>query len=324
MSTQSEVEGMLIIRGNFSGGHMGHSFHTLDVFTKTRFSGNPLAVVLDADDLDETSMQAIAMEFNLSETVFVMGPENPAHTAKLRIFTPARELPFAGHPTIGTAVLLAELKYASDTEQEAIIVLEEAVGAVRVGVVLKPGEAAYAEFDLPSPPKALEGPGDRDAVARAIGLSGSDIGFDNHKPTNFSAGVPYGFVPVRDMSVLARAVPMTALWKGARFGEPAHSGVYVYTSETSNPDHGFRARMFAPEFGITEDPATGSAAAAFAGVVEKFEALGTGRHVLPIEQGYEMGRPSLITLEVEFDAGRLENARIGGQALRVSEGTLQA
>lgn len=303
---------------------MGLKFHTLDVFTETPFAGNPLAVVLDADAADPAEMQAIAAEFNLSETVFVLAPENPAHTAKVRIFTPARELPFAGHPTIGAAILLAGLKYGIKTEHEAIVVLEEGVGPVRVGVVIRPGEAAYAEFDLPKMPQEMDPPEDREAVARAIGLIGSDIGFDNHRPTNFSAGVPYALVPVRDGDVLARSTPVGGLWKGAGFGSPDHPNAFVYTRQTGNPDSAFRARMFAPEMGIVEDAATGSAVAALAGALEKFESLAAGRHILPIEQGVEMGRPSLITLEVEFEAGQLVTARIGGRALRVTEGELVA
>ncbi|NJO22442.1 MAG: PhzF family phenazine biosynthesis protein [Sphingomonadales bacterium] len=127
------------------------SFHTLDVFTTTRFGGNPLAVVLDADALDTAMMQTVAREFNLSETVFVMKPDNPAHSARVRIFTPAAEIPFAGHPTVGTAALLAELRNpAVSGEQDAIIVLEEKIGAVRVGVKLRSGSAALAEFDAPA------------------------------------------------------------------------------------------------------------------------------------------------------------------------------
>ncbi|VAW15737.1 Phenazine biosynthesis protein PhzF like [hydrothermal vent metagenome] len=303
---------------------MGLTFHTLDVFTQNRYAGNPLAVVLDADALMPEQMQAIAAEFNLSETVFVMAPENPAHSARLKIFTPTHELPFAGHPTVGTAILLAGLKHGETAAHEALLVLEEGVGPVRVGVVIRPGEAAYAEFDLPKMPRELDPPGDREAVARAIGLIGSDIGFDNHRPTNFSAGVPFAMVPVRDGEVLARSTPVAGLWKGAGFASPNHPNAFVYTRQTGNPDHAFRARMFAPEMGIFEDPATGGAVAALAGALEKFESLATGRHILPVEQGVEMGRPSLITLEVEVEAGQLKTARIGGHAVRVTQGNLVA
>ena len=301
---------------------MAYKFHTLDVFTKTAFSGNPLAVVQDADDLDDAQMQTIAREFNLSETVFVKRASNPAHTAGLRIFTPHHELPFAGHPTVGTAILLAELKYGTADEHEAIVVLEEGIGQVRVGVVIVPGEATYAEFDLPQLPKELGPPGDREGVARALGLSGSDIGFDNHRPTNFSAGVPFGVFPVRDRAALSRVLPMQGLWKSAKAGEPPHSGAFIYTRGEGGEGPDFSARMFAPGLGFNEDPATGGAVAAFAGALEKFEALGEGSHVFSIEQGADMGRPSEITLEMEFSGGKLDNARIGGNAVQISTGEL--
>lgn len=299
---------------------MTRPFDTLDVFTSEAYAGNPLAVVHEAEGLSDAEMQAIATEFNLSETVFVLPPDNPAHRAKIRIFTPARELPFAGHPTVGTAILLAEQKVGTDAEHELIVTLEEGIGLVRVGVVIRPGEATYAEFDLPKLPEEMPAPRDREAVASAVGLIGSDIGFDNHKPTNFDAGVPYGFVPVRDRATLARAEPSQALWKAAGFGQPPASGAFVYTRPEAGADTVFTARMFAPLMGIAEDPATGSAVAAFAGVVEKFESLATGRHVLMIEQGVDMGRRSKIALEVEFAGGELKTARIGGRAVRIASG----
>lgn len=301
---------------------MGLTFHTLDVFTHRAYCGNPLGVVLDAEELDKTAMQLIAAEFNLSETVFVTAPKNPSFTAAMKIFTPACELPFAGHPTIGTAILLAELKYGVEEEREAIILLEQGVGPVRVGVIIRPGETAYAEFDLPKMPRELDPPADRDAVARAIGLNGSDIGFDNHRPTNFSAGVPFALVPVRDPDALARATPIVALWTGAEFGASGHRSVFVYTRHRDTDNYAFEARMFAPKSGILEDAATGSAVAALAGALEKFESLATGLHVVPVQQGAQMGRPSRITLEVGVEAGRLKTARIGGRALRMTQGTL--
>lgn len=294
------------------------SFHTLDVFTDKALAGNPLGVVHGADALDGTTMQAVARELNLSETVFVLKPTNPTHNARIRIFTPLRELPFAGHPTVGTAVLLAELKFGREAEREAIVVLEEEIGPVRCGVKILPNEATYAEFDVPRLAAEVGKAAAREKLGVALGLLPSDIGFDNHKPTVFSAGVEFTFVPVRDRDALHRARPIAATWRDT-FGT---HGVYIYTRLPESSDHAFRARMFDPSAGIPEDPATGSAAAAFAGVVARFEGLSDGRHVLPIEQGIEMGRPSLVTLEVEFAAGRLTTARIGGRAVSVSEGTL--
>lgn len=294
------------------------AFNTLDVFTDRALTGNPLAIVHGADKLDGAAMQAIAAEFNLSETVFVMKPLNPAHTAKIRIFTPAHELPFAGHPTVGTAVHLAEAKFGRTVAREAIVVLEEEVGILRCGVKILPGEASYAEFDVPRLAQEASKAVPKERIAAALGLVPSDVGFDNHRPTLFNAGVEFAFVPVRDRDALHRSRPVSATWRDT-FGT---SGCYVYTRLPDESQHAFRARMFAPSSGIREDPATGSAAAAFAGVVARFEGLADGRHILPIEQGIEMGRPSLVTLEVEIGAGRLSGARIGGRAVSVSEGHL--
>ena len=150
-------------------------FHTLDVFTDRRFAGNPLAVVHGADGLDTAAMQTIAREFNLSESVFVMKPDNPAHSAKIRIFTPAMELPFAGHPTVGTAVLLAELRVGGEArDMDSLVVLEEKIGVVRVGVKLRKNEAAFAEFDAPKLPENSGPAPDVQLLAPAVGLEPSE------------------------------------------------------------------------------------------------------------------------------------------------------
>jgi PhzF family phenazine biosynthesis protein len=150
---------------------MALPLHTLDVFTDRRFTGNPLAVVLEADDLSTEQMQAVGRELNLSETVFVLKPQNPAHSARVRIFTPERELPFAGHPTIGTAILLAQLRTTPvNGEQDAIIVLEQSIGTVRIGVRLRADQPPFAEFDAPKLPVAAATPPARDRIADALGL----------------------------------------------------------------------------------------------------------------------------------------------------------
>lgn len=290
-------------------------FVTYDVFTTTPFAGNPLAVVFDADGLDAARMQTIAREFNLSETTFVRTAKDPRHAAEVRIFTPAQELPFAGHPTIGTAIALAEARHGGASD--VLLVLEEKVDLVRCGVKLTSGAAPFAEFDLPKLPQEL-GPGaSDDAAAAALGLAAGDIGFDRHIPALYSAGVPYAFVPVRDLDALARAKPSTA------FGDAlGASGVFVYTRAPNDAPHAFQARMFAPELGIVEDPATGSAVAAFAGVAARFETTAEGWTQMPVLQGVEMGRPSLIGLEFELSAGAVTAARLSGHAVRVSEGTI--
>src|SRR5438105_2220807 len=168
-------------------------FTTLDVFTTRRFAGNPLAVVLDADGLDTAAMQALACEFNYPETVFVLPPLHPAHRARLRIFTPARELPFAGHPTVGTAVLLARVDGGSGTRD---IVLEEDVGIVPCTVELVGDRGGRARFGLPQLPAPAGDPPDDAATAAALGLAPSDIGFGALRLSCWSAGNPFVFVPI--------------------------------------------------------------------------------------------------------------------------------
>lgn len=298
------------------------SFATLDVFTDKRFTGNPLAVVRGADDLSTEQMQAIAREFNLSETVFVMTPERPAHSARVRIFTPANELPFAGHPTIGTAVHLASLK-VQDTGggQEAIVALEQKIGIVRVGVRFKGDRPPYAEFDAPKLPQEIGEAPSVERVADALDLLPSEIGFQNHKPTRFEAGVPYTFVPVSTKKVIARARINHQAWSAA-FGSRGHNACYIYSRDTVLSASSFHARMFAPGSGIVEDPATGSAAAAFAAVIMRFDKPLDGWHRRTIEQGYEMGRPSEIVLSIEVVSRQLETVRIGGHAVQVTEGSI--
>ncbi|WP_245294027.1 PhzF family phenazine biosynthesis protein [Methylobrevis pamukkalensis] len=294
----------------------------LDVFTDRPLTGNPLAVVLDSEGLDSDAMQAIAREFNLSETVFVAPPEQPAHTAKIRIFTPTRELPFAGHPTIGSAVALAEVRFGKvDGPQDAVIVLEEGIGSVRCAVELSPDRASRAVFDVPKLPEAIPFNVPKDVIAAAIGLEPSEIGFENHLPSAYTAGVPFVFVPVRDLGVMRR-VSIDNKKLLFAFAPVGIGSTYVYTRETEHMASSFHARMMSASLGTREDPATGSAAAAFAGVVVRFDGVTDGQHPLVIEQGYEMGRPSRIDLELQIEGGRLTGARIAGEAVLISEGRL--
>jgi trans-2,3-dihydro-3-hydroxyanthranilate isomerase len=300
------------------------AYHVLDVFTERRFGGNPLAVVTDADGLDAARMQEIAREFNLSETVFVLSPQNAAHTARVRIFTPAAEIPFAGHPTVGTGALLAELRTPEPGRPgDALIVLEERVGIVRVGVRLRPGSAPYAEFDAPKLPADAGVPPAADRLAAALGLIPAEIGFENHRPTRYGAGLAFAFVPVASLEAIAKARVAAGHWDAALAGQSV-TGAFLYCRQTVHTTSSFHARMFAPDFGVAEDPATGSAAAAFAGAVHRFDALPDGVHRRIVEQGYEMGRPSAIALTMEIALGKLAGVRIGGHAVRVAEGRIEA
>ena len=297
-------------------------FHTLDVLTETRFGGNPLAVVLDAGALTPEQMQTIARELNLSETVFVLPAENPAHSARMRIFTPLKEIPFAGHPTVGTATLLAELRlHSAGVEQDALVVLEQTCGTLRVGVRVRPGHAPFAEFDAPRLPAEAGVLPPIDKLAAAVSLIPSEIGFENHKPVCFAAGNAFAFIPVATLDGMARAHVEPGPW-AETLREQGLVGAYLYTRQCEHQASAFHARLFAPDFGIPEDPATGSAAVCLAGVVQHFDRLPDGDYKRIIEQGFEMQRPSLINLSMAIQGGKLSNVRIGGHSVRVSEGTL--
>jgi trans-2,3-dihydro-3-hydroxyanthranilate isomerase len=298
---------------------MPRRFVTLDVFTREPLAGNPLAVVLDAEGLDDERMQRIAREFNLSETVFLLPPEDARHRARLRIFTPGRELPFAGHPTVGTAVLLALRD--NNGASAAAFGLEETIGVVACAAEVQGERQGYARFRVPRLPDIWGEGREAAEAAWALSLDPTDIGFDRHRPSRHSGGVPYDLVPVRSLDAVARAKPNGEAFAKV-FGDGSHPTAYVYTRETVRAEHHFHARMFAPSFGMAEDPATGSAVAALVGALMQFEPMGEGEHSFTIEQGYEMGRPSQIALQIVIQSGALVSAEIGGGAVVVSEGEL--
>lgn len=300
------------------------AYAILDVFTETAFQGNPLAVVLDGEGLSDEAMLKIAAEFNLSETVFVLPPQRAESTAAIRIFTPGAELPFAGHPTVGAAVLLAkrqmgEVKLPSDVA----IALDEKIGLVRAGVVVKPDRSGHATFTLPQKPVQVAPAVSRVHIAQALGLDEEDIGFDKHRPAVYSAGVPFTLVPVRNLKTIQQIKVDMQAWHKA-FATNGRDNAFIYTREGESGEAAYHARMFWPQAGIVEDPATGSAVAALAGAIMDFEKLAEGSHCFLIEQGYEMGRASEIMLEIDVEDGAFFAARIGGSAVIVAEGTLYA
>ena len=301
----------------------GRRYFILDVFSDTALCGNPLAVVLDGDGLSDASMQAIAKEFNLSETVFVCKADNAAHNAALRIFTPTHELPFAGHPTVGTAVLMGMQRFETiDSEMDCMVLMEEKIGLVRAAVKVRADRTGEAVFDVPKLTEPFAAAlGSRDEIAAALGLHINDIGFENHVPTVYSAGVVFALIPVRNLDAIERAQPIVSSWNSA-FGHHPHNDAFLYCRETVQHKSSFHARMFAPGMGIVEDPATGSAAAAFAGAICQFDKPGAGTHSYVIEQGFEMGRPSLITLEIDLENGALVGERLGGKVVLVASGAL--
>jgi trans-2,3-dihydro-3-hydroxyanthranilate isomerase len=299
---------------------MRRRFFTLDVFTDRRFAGNPLAVVLEPEGLDTAAMQTIAREFNHPESVFVLAPGDPAHRATLRIFTPAAELPFAGHPTVGTAVLLGRLD-GGDGARE--IVMAEKVGPVRCRVEPIDRDRGRAEFVIPKLPEETRPAAGKEVIAAALGLAGGDIGFGDVAPACWSAGNPFTFVPVRDLDAIRRCRPDMLHWSAA-FDAGGSGAAFIFCRETIEAGNDLHARMFHPRMGIPEDPATGSAVAALAGLIPRMAPLADGDHAVRIEQGYEMGRPSLITLGLTLRGGKLVAASVGGEAVVVTEGTIEA
>ena len=298
---------------------MAREFRTLDVFTTETFGGNPLAVVMDGQGLSTEEMQTIAAEFNLSETTFVLPAEDAANDAHVRIFTPKAELPFAGHPTVGTAIVLAGEKHGGAYETE--LQLEMKVGLVRVKVSRQAGEAAYAQFSAAALPEDGEAAPSVAATAAAIGLTEGDIGFERHTVRTAVAGNAFVFVPVKHMEALSRAWPDMTAWRAAGFPDGT-VGVFAYTRGGEGPEADWRGRMYGPDHGIMEDPATGSAVATFPGQVHACENLADGTHKWMIEQGYEMGRPSQLYVEADIAGGEITAVRVGGHAVPVIEGQL--
>ncbi|MDP3294885.1 MAG: PhzF family phenazine biosynthesis protein [Nevskia sp.] len=292
-------------------------FHTLDVFTEQRYGGNPLAVVLAADGLNTRQMQTIAREFNLSETVFVQQPMVPGADFKVRIFTPQIEMPFAGHPTVGTACLLAELGLAPQGD-EVRFVLEENVGLVPVRVRRVAGRAPYGELSTAVLPQLGPAAPSAAVLATMLGLDEQDLGYAGETAALISCGVPYVLVPLRSPELMAGITFDLACWRQHLAGGWAHQ-LYVYAR---GYEGALRARMFAPGAGVHEDPATGSAAVALAGRLAMDAAQADGRLAWTIHQGLEMNRPSVLQIEADKQAGAVIAVRVGGHAVTVLSGTL--
>lgn len=284
----------------------------LDVFTTERLQGNPLAVVLKADGLLDDRMQAIAAEFNLSETVFIQKAQSERHAAAVRIFTPTVELPFAGHPTVGAAVVLGL------QNRSTAVRLEERVGVITCVIERVEKDVGLARFALPRLPEEVGKAPSAEAIAATLGLDAGDIGCGPYQPALFSAGVPYYLLPVRDAAALKRVRLERRGWDQTY--PEGRGSIYVFTQTPEERGNDFAARMFSPGMGHVEDPATGSAAAALIGLVARY--ADNGQHEYRLRQGHEMGRPSLIMLQLRKDGDKLTHGGIGGHAVIVGEGTL--
>lgn len=299
-----------------------YQFHTVDVFTTTRFGGNPLAVILDARGLSTAQMQAIAREFNYSESTFVLPPTDPAHTAQVRIFTPTQEVPFAGHPNVGTACVLASIGSCFDKPVGSTMMLEEVAGLVAIHISGSgPGTRATITAPEPLSTRPLNPEID---LSACVGLTPADIATDIHQPIVASVGLQFAFAQVTNLDALARAIPDTAAFTRANslWGNPGLGlSIMLFTPLADTP-HTVRARMFAPLDGVPEDPATGSASGALGGLLAHLNPSPGGEFNLTIQQGVEMGRPSLIEVTSIKRQGRIDTVQITGQSVAVTNGAL--
>ena len=335
-------------------------FRTLDVFTDATFGGNPLGVFPDAAHLPSELMQKVALEMNLSETVFLGPPETPEGTARVRIFTPEVEVPFAGHPTVGAAIYLATTESVRGSagvhgteDGHANLLLEENVGPVPALVRYRGGRPVFARFTTAVVPERRESPHSLERLAAMVGLEAADLGGNAPAPLTpamMSCGLPFHVIPVRTPAALRRAVMNTAIWQemladswahhvylvcplgfgvgapaqgaGAGAGQQAGAAATGAEEEGSDSTPDVRVRMFAPGSGVPEDPATGSAAAVLGGYLGDASGRDDGTLRWRVAQGAEIGRPSLIEVEADRAGRKIAAIRVGGAATFVSRGTM--
>ena len=309
---------------------MSYQYHTADVFTDEAFGGNQLAVLPNAIGLSDEHMLSITREFNFSETVFVLPAEHPSHTRRLRIFTPGGELPFAGHPTVGAAFVLAVTGEIESAGADTRIVFEELAGPVRVLIRTIASGSVFCQLTAPRLPERGESVPGVDILASILSLAPGDIQSGGSMTVEaVSAGVPFLFVPLRDLAALGRARVRLDIWEK----ELRHTWapeIYVFVEDLESAardgvrrgDGVIRSRMFAPTMGITEDPATGGAAAALGGYLARRSTRQDGLLKWTIHQGVEMGRPSRLEVETDIRGSEVQAVRVGGTSVLVSSGVL--
>jgi trans-2,3-dihydro-3-hydroxyanthranilate isomerase len=299
---------------------MRYRYVTCDVFTSRRFGGNQLAVLPDARGLSDAQMLAVTREFGYSESVFVLPPETGG-TRRVRIFTPGGEVPFAGHPTVGCAVVLAHAGLVTLAGRRGRVVLEEGVGHVPVSLRLGP-EGAFAQFTAARLPESGPTPPPREALAAMLSLDPADLLDGEWAPEGVTCGLPFLLVPLRDRDAVRRSRMRTEHWERTLAGWWSEM-VLVFSRDPEHGGAGARARMYAPGIDVPEDPATGSAAAALAGYLAARDPRADGTLAWTVEQGYEMGRPSQIEIEADRTGGRVTAVRVGGNAVIVAEGEIE-
>jgi trans-2,3-dihydro-3-hydroxyanthranilate isomerase len=297
---------------------MKYRYYTCDVFTETRFGGNPLAVLPKADGLSDHQMQQITREFNFSESAFVF-PAKSGQTRHVRIFTPGGEIPFAGHPNVGTAFVLASAGEFGEIDSSLTVTFEEGAGLVPVTIYREDGAVVLCEVAAPqslSLGKTIAA----QLVAAAVSLSPEDILTDTHHPQVCSVGLPFVITELKDRSALERArINMSGFDALADLDIKPSMHLYVRVSDGFD----IRARMFAPLSGVPEDPATGSASCALAGLLAHYQEKPSGSFAWRIAQGVEMGRPSTLLARAEKADGTVRATSVGGSCVMVSEGFIQ-
>jgi len=296
-------------------------YHLVDVFTERAFGGNQLAVCTDGRDLSSELMQAIAKEFNLSETTFVLPPEDASNNYRVRIFTPGSELPMAGHPTVGTSFILARERMIEVGQDRTTIRLEEGVGTIPVTINFRDNQPDLIWMQQPLP---KFGPRIEDVrgVAEMLAIAPDEI--EESLPTEVvSCGVPFIYVPLKSLRA-ARSIRFRLdVWEKL-LGNLGVSEVFVFTTETELDGSSVHSRMFAPALGVQEDPATGAASGPLGCYLVRYKVLPTSqRSEFTSEQGIEMGRPSIIQIVIEQEAGEISRVLIGGRCVFMGEGYLE-
>lgn len=302
---------------------------TADVFTTQAFTGNPLAVVFGADALSTDTLHAIAREFNYSETVFVFPPDDPSHTRRVRIFTPEEELPFAGHPTVGTAHVLVALGDVPVSGNDVTVVLGEGVGPVPVRVTLHNGKPVHAQLTTAMLPEERTDVPTIAELADVLSLEIGDFVGGTHMPAVVNCGIPWLMVPLASVSAVSRARIRMDAWQRHLHGQyGSWPFVFAMTNgahDPTAPDHvhqvDVRARAFLPGAAVPEDPATGSANACLAGYLAA-RTPRSGTLTWEVAQGVEMGRASRLSLEVHKTDGIIDAVRVGGATVLINDGTM--
>lgn len=293
-------------------------YHLVDVFTERAFGGNQLAVFPDAQGLSPQTMQALAKELNLSETTFVLPPQDRQHTYHVRIFTPAVELPMAGHPTIGTAFTLAHEHKVEWSGEATAITFEEGVGVIPVTLRRKDDGSLFIQMRQPQPTFGAQF-SERHTIAEMLSLEEAEL--DAQLPLEVvSTGVPFLYIPVKDLATIRKIRFRRDIWERVLSNFEA-SQLFVFTRETETSGATTHSRMFAPAMGILEDPATGAACGPLGCyLVRHLKEFAAPNVEILNEQGFEIGRPSLLHIKIEQAEGHITGVYVGGQCHYMGQG----